>query len=629
MRLATAAVVYAAVTALLFRDLLPDLRTHLYSDLGDPLLNAAILAWNARQLPLTEAWWNFPSYAPLAGVTAFTEHLLGAYPLATPIVWLTGSPILAYNAIFLLAMPLNGAAAFALARELLAERGAGDTAPAAAFLAGLAFAFAPYQAVQLSHVQHMTAFGMPVALLWLHRYLRTGRRRALVWFGAGWLITVGASSSLLVFFPLLAAIWSLWFVRPRDWTRLAGAALAAALATLPLVPLLWGYHVRQAAHGLARSYAEIQSFSADVAGLFGMYHRSAAWRGVLPHDFEEGALFAGFTTYALGLLGVVSVARAMAPHRAGVRGGDPAGGARGEPGRLAPQLRVWSTRFLLAFLVITLIVLARVWTGPWGWHIGPLPLPPFRPYRLFTVAFVLLIAGGLSSEAFRRAWSRRDTVIFCAVAAALMWLVALGPEPEWSTPWRALVYGPYRLLLEIPGAQSIRVPARAWLPALLCVTLLAAFGASALLKGAARRFRTVAAAVLALAIVAEGWTIDATVEAPAPMRSGTIARGALVLDLPIEEGFQGAVPQYRGVMGGYRTINGYSGYEPPHYYPLRRAIADLHPDAFDAYLRVEDLYVIVRPGLDPLVARSVATHPRATHLFDVDDARVYRLSQLH
>lgn len=247
MGLAAAALFYAGITALLFHDLLPDLTTHVYSDLGDPILNTAILAWNATQVPLTEAWWNFPSFAPLTGVTAFTEHLLLTYPIASPVIWLSGNPVLAYNIVFLLAMPLNGIAAYALARELTGSS-------AAAFIAGLAFMCAPYQSVHLSHLQHMTSFGMPFALLWLHRYFRTGSRRALVWFGVGWLLTALANSSLLIFFPMLLLLWGVWFVRPREWRRLIGPVVAAGVASLPLVPLLWGYHVRQAAYGFVREY---------------------------------------------------------------------------------------------------------------------------------------------------------------------------------------------------------------------------------------------------------------------------------------------------------------------------------------------------------------------------------------
>ena len=67
-----AATGYLVVTGLLFRSVLLVLPTHLFGDLGDPLLNTSILAWNAKHLPLSNDWWNFPAFAPLSGVTAFT-----------------------------------------------------------------------------------------------------------------------------------------------------------------------------------------------------------------------------------------------------------------------------------------------------------------------------------------------------------------------------------------------------------------------------------------------------------------------------------------------------------------------------------------------------------------------------
>jgi hypothetical protein len=685
-----ALLIAAGIAALLFRNLLPDITTHLYSDLGDPLLNAAILAWNAREWPLTEAWWNFPSYAPLTGVTAFTEHLLLTYPVASPIVWLTGNAVLAHNVVFLAAMPLNAVAAFALARELLrtggvplppygvshhdsvasgssrksVESGASGSSRmsvdsvasgssrksvdsvasgssrmsvesvasgssrrmsvesvasgfsrksvepklvhAAALVAGLAYAFAPYQQVHLSHLQHMTSFGLPVALLGLHRYLHTGRRRPLLVFAAGWFAAALANSALLVFVPLAVAAWCVWCVRPREWRRLVAPAVAALLATLPLVPLLLGYRARQAEYGFTREYNEIQGFSADLVGLAGMYHRALPWRGVLPHDFEEGALFPGFITLALALGAIAMAVRSALP------------------GLRSP----WSRRLLWTFVLLTLIVLARVWTGPWSWHIGPLPLPSFRPYRLFTIAALALLGAVLLSAAFRRAWAERDLVIGLATLVVCFWLTTLGPEPEWSTPWRALVWGPYRLLMEMPGVTSIRVPARAWFPALLGLAMLAGFGTAALLARLPRHGRVVALA-LAIGIVTEGSFFDGTMEAPRPTRRGAIPEGAIVLDLPWDEGYQNAVPQYRAVVGGYRTLNGYSGYQPAHVYPLRRAIADLVPDALDAYRRRGDLYVIVRADVAPLIERFVASRPAAEHRFTLEDgARVYRLPRL-
>ncbi|MBI4887991.1 MAG: hypothetical protein HY824_12930, partial [Acidobacteria bacterium] len=103
--------------------------------------------------------------------------------------------------------------------------------------------------------------------------------------------------------------------------------------------------------------------------------------------------------------------------------------------------------------------------------------------------------------AFRGAWRQRNVVVFYGAAAVVLWLVALGPEPEWSTPWRALAYGPYWLLMKLPGVQSMRVPARAWFPATLCLAMLAAFGTSALLQRYPRR-RGSSVAALALVLVA-------------------------------------------------------------------------------------------------------------------------------
>src|SRR5205814_10081222 len=102
----------------LFRELIAHLTSHLYSDLGDPLLNTAILAWNARHLPLSAEWWNFPAFAPLSGVTAFTEHLLIAYPLTSPVIWITGNAVTAYNLLFLTAFVAGAVAGNRLVLEL-------------------------------------------------------------------------------------------------------------------------------------------------------------------------------------------------------------------------------------------------------------------------------------------------------------------------------------------------------------------------------------------------------------------------------------------------------------------------------------------------------------------------------
>ena len=357
-----AAVIYVVITALLFRDLLPVFTTHLYGDLGDPLLNASILAWNAKHLPLTSDWWNFPAFAPLSGVTAFTEHLLGAYPLTSPIFWITGNAVLAYNVLLLACFSLNGIAAYALVRELTGSR-------VGAFIGGLAFAFAPFAGEHATHVQMLMAFGMPLALFGLHRYVKNGKPADLAWFALGWLSVMLSNAYLLVFFPILLALWALWFFRRADTSRWLAIAATAIVATLPVVPLLAGYHARQSAYGLVRGLDEIRAMSAHVTSLAGISHRAILWKRWLPNTYNESSLFPGFALVMLALTGVIA--------------------------------------------------------------------------------------------------TRRRVVLFYFVTAVVMWLLALGPSR-----------GPYWLLLQLPGAQSIRVPARAWLPATLCLAVCAGFGAA-------------------------------------------------------------------------------------------------------------------------------------------------------
>ena len=525
--MALAALCYLLITALLFRNLLPVFPTHLFGDLGDPLLNTAIVAWNAKHLPLSSDWWNFPAFAPLPGVTAFTEHLLGAYPLTSPIVWVTGNPVLAYNAMQVLTLPLNGMATFVLVRELTGS-GIG------AFVGGLAFAFAPFVGEHASHIQMLMAFGMPFALYGLHRYLKYGGRRDLVWFGLGWLSVALSNAYMLVFFPILVAVWAMWFFNRADTRRWLNVAVAAVVATSPLVPLLVGYRLRQTAYGLFRGYPEILSQSAGIQSIAGINQRAVLWVGWLPNTYYEQSLFPGL---AIGVFAAIGVA-----------------------------------------------------------------------------------VGIISRE--HRSWRR--VVLFYLFAAFMMWTFTLGPEVRWFGAAVPPRYGPYWLLLQLPGLQSIRVPSRAWLPATLCLAVLAGFGAAWL---ATRRRRQWVIAPLVLLLVAEGWFVGPTMEVPGALPV-FIPANAQVLDLPISAGYGNADAQYLAVLGHYRVVNGYSGYAPSHFGALRNALADHRVEAFVPFRQRADLYVVARPDLEPQFVTWLESLPDPQRLIDFGRWKLYRLPRL-
>ena len=138
--------VYTIITAIIGRDVLAHLGSTIANDAGDPLLTAAILKWNATHLPLTDAWYQFPIFYPTRDTLTFSEHLLGLSVIASPIYWLTGDIVITYNLVLLLTFPLCGIAMYALIVRLTGSA-------AGAFIAGLAFAFAPYRISQLPHIQ--------------------------------------------------------------------------------------------------------------------------------------------------------------------------------------------------------------------------------------------------------------------------------------------------------------------------------------------------------------------------------------------------------------------------------------------------------------------------------------------
>jgi hypothetical protein len=183
------------------------------------------------------------------------------------------------------------------------------------------------------------------------------------------------------------------------------------------------------------------------------------------------------------------------------------------------------------------------------------------------------------------------------------------------------------LLLQLPGAQSIRVPARAWAPATLCLAICAGHGAAHLLR--ATTSTRLVAALLAIAIVGEGWFTEGTAMMPQPLPNGLIPPDSLVLDLPIGSGYMNATAQYLAVTEGYRAVNGYSGYAPPHFASLRETLARHDDQGWNAFRRLADLYVIVRPDVDPPFLHWLKSQEGITRTGASDAWTVYRLPRLH
>jgi hypothetical protein len=268
-------------------------------DPGDPILEVWLLWWNAHAVPFTARWWSPPIFDPMPGALALSEHMAGLGVITTPLQLAGAGPLAAYNVALIASYALSGYFAYLLVRRLSASRAAG-------FCAGLAFAFAPYRAGQLAHLQVLTSQWMPLALLALHQYLEDGRRRWLALFSAAWLIQALSNGYYLLFFPVLLALWLLWFGRSRRGAVVAGAWGVSSLA---LVPVLLQYVRVQRSLGLARSAGEMWLFSATPRSFVSPAGLLAAWP-FTPAPTDEHYLFPGLTAVVLVLAACAHAAHA-------------------------------------------------------------------------------------------------------------------------------------------------------------------------------------------------------------------------------------------------------------------------------------------------------------------------------
>lgn len=563
---------YTALTAVVGREVLAHLSTAIANDAGDPLLTAAILRWNAYHVPWTNAWWQFPIFHPTPDALAFSEHLLGLSVIAAPIEWVTGNALVTYNLVALLTFVLCGASMYLLVYRL-------SGSAAAAFIAGLAFAFAPHRISQLPHIQMLASFWAPLALLGLHAFIDTGRRRWLLLYGAAWALQAAANGYALIFFSVLVGLWVLWFVvARRRWQALGLIAATTIVAAIPLVPTLATYVAVHERHGFSRDVLEIQAFSADVAGLLCAPGKLAFWGWLRIGCRFEGELFPGVALALLALAASLTVFGLIgrAPDDTSSR---PVTWLR----RLAVTVAV-----VYGAIALSVMVFGR-WRLEWSWF----EASASSTGKPLVVMAAGLVAALLLSPGLRAAARRSSTMAFYLLAAFVCWLLALGPMFVLMGE-STNRHGPYSLLMLLPGVDGLRAPGRFWLMSTICLAVVAGLYVAVALAGRSRRAAAIALLVLAPAVAADGWINKIPVEpmpppAPEPLRLA----GELVIELPLG-GIWDIPSPWRAVLGGWRSVNGYSGYEPAYYPALTDASETGQDAAITPFQRDQALHVLVR-----------------------------------
>jgi len=273
------------------------------TDLGDPLFSIWRLAWIAHQLPRDPLHlFDANIFWPMRFTLAYSDSTLLLGFAAAPFIWLGIAPTTIHSLFLLASFVLAGVCMYLFARAITGQ-------PAAAIVAGVAFAFYPYRFEQYAHFEQMFSFWMPLALWALHRTLTRGRV-------VDGLLTGAAVAAQYLSGMYLGAFFVVWLVpvyavlavgsgrlRASVKPLVAGAGLAVVL----LAPVAVPHFLARQAVG-ERPPSEVEFYSARP----GHYLVSRTDRYAYADLFGRGPHEAERDLFP-GLLVVVLAAVALAP----------------------------------------------------------------------------------------------------------------------------------------------------------------------------------------------------------------------------------------------------------------------------------------------------------------------------
>jgi len=265
--------------------------------------------------------------------------------------------------------------------------------------------------------------------------------------------------------------------------------------------------------------------------------------------------------------------------------------------------------------------------GPWTFPPNAAsPLLSVRtPQKPATVALMLALVYVLSSRRLVSARNRGSIFVFYVLAAPVLFLFALGPNPRFNgTP--IMFHGPYWWLLQLPGFSGLRVPARFGALFVFCIGIAAALAFAQITAHVAVRVRAFLAIAACFVILVEAWPRMTVAELPPPLPIGGNGTSAL-LELPVGTVEGDTAALFRTMSHHEPLVNGYSGYVPIHYSILRRALEQGDERALDALCHDRDLLVAVADANVERWSPIVMRHPRAAPVAADPPWHVYRITR--
>ena len=400
-------------------------------------------------------------------------------------------------------------------------------------------------------------------------------------------------------------------------------------------PFLSLYLDAQRIHGFERSAGEVIRYSADVYSYLTAPEALRVWGGIMQaYPKPEGELFFGLVPWLL-LIAAIFWSMDRTRLNAGPTTDIPAGHrskmvVRPGFGRVV----IW---IIAAIMIIQAVgFIAILVTGGFITSIAGIPIRATNPTRILAgsaVALMLLLTISPLARRRARAALASPAGLCLAFTVLAMWL-SLGPLPQ-SRGQTLPGLGLYSVLYEhVPGFAGLRVPARYAMIAGLFLSVVAGYGAAALVsrfRAGARWLRRRRRRVSRRSGVrADARNLDVggrcvrpppRVEsaADAPPVYHQLARmpaGTVVTELPFGDPAWELRYVYYSTVHWHRLVNGYSGGFPQGYkvrVALLQRIAEDPDEAWRALREAGTTHVVVHeaafaPGDADVVKRWLAGH---------------------
>jgi hypothetical protein len=285
---------------------------------GDPFLYVWALGWGMHTVLTNPAAlftgrvFDANIFHPAAGTLTYSDHLLLQSAALAPLYAITGDVVICYNVLLIVSLALS-----ALAMHVFVSSVVGSTG--SAYLAGLAWGFGAYRFAHLIHIQLQALYFLPIAFLFLHRFVADGRFRTACALAVTTALQAVASVYYGVIGGLGLAVAGLTLVmttgRPIRRDFVLRGACALGIAGLLVLPVGFVYWRVQQEQGFGRNLEEAGRHAATISS----YVQAApgnilyGWTGLLlpgsgssqpPEGDPEHALFPGFVVLALAATGL-------------------------------------------------------------------------------------------------------------------------------------------------------------------------------------------------------------------------------------------------------------------------------------------------------------------------------------